>query len=410
MASKTSQRGTLLFALLAVGLGQAQTTTTTTGGTTSTATTNGTAAGSTNPAPSGTTGANGIVTSSPPVNGSTPGATGPRPIFISGAVLTDDGSLLPGSIDIQSICGALRRTMGYATAAGTFSFQWSTASSAFGDASQLVRVAGGGAGAGSLTGSRNGSRGMDPLANCELLAAYPGYSSSKVSLYNRAGQDNYDVGAIILHLIQAGEGRTVSVLALRAPKGAKKSFDRGNSLAAANKLPEAAASFQNAVALYPDYADAWLNLGKVQWQMATKDSARTSFQKALNLDGKLVGPWQELGFLACDDSKWEDAARFLEQAVRLDPLDSPNAWYYNALANYNLGRFEQAERSVRAEMKLDRGKNPREDLLLGLILIARRDPAGGAAALRNYIASAPQAEDVSAARRQLARLEGEMRQ
>jgi hypothetical protein len=50
------------------------------------------------------------------------------------------------------------------------------------------------------------------------------------------------------------------------------------------------------------------------------------------------------------------------------------AWYFNAMANYNLGRFEQAERSVRAEMKLD--KNPRAQYLLGLVPIARKDLRG----------------------------------
>jgi tetratricopeptide (TPR) repeat protein len=228
-------------------------------------------------------------------------------------------------------------------------------------------------------------------------------------LYDRAGQDSYDVGPIVLHRIAAGEGRTVSVLALKAPRDAKKSFDKGVSLAAAHKLPAAVASFESAVASYPEYADAWLGMGKVQWEMGGKEAARGSFAKALDLDSKLVGPWQELGFLACDDSKWEDAIRYLDQAVRLDPMDSPGAWYYDALANYNLGRFAQAERSVRAEMKLDRGANPREVLLLGLVLIGRRDLEGGAEALRNYIATAPESEDVTLARKQLSSLESRIR-
>src|SRR6185437_803843 len=99
----------------------------------------------------------------------------------------------------------------------------------FGDASQTGRSLG--TGAASLSGSRNGSRGLDPLANCDLTADTPGYSASRVSLYNRAGQENYDVGAIVIHLIAAGEGRTVSVLALQAPKAAKKDFEKGTSLA-----------------------------------------------------------------------------------------------------------------------------------------------------------------------------------
>ena len=146
----------------------------------------------------------------------------------------------------------------------------------------------------------------------------------------------------------------------------------------------------------------------MQWQLLDKEAARSSFQKATDLDNKLVGPWQELGFLACDDARWEEAARLLDQAVRLDPMESPNAWYFKALANYNLGKFDVAEKSVKAEMKLDGGANTREHFLLGLILIARGDLDGGAAALRNYIALAAGAEDVSAARRQLGKVESQI--
>jgi Flp pilus assembly protein TadD len=376
--------------------GQTGTTTGTTGTTgtgSSTGTAAGTSAGSTN-------------TSAPSASGS-PGAAGPKPIFLSGMVMMDDGSPLPGSVDIQSICGTFRRTMGHSSSSGNFGFQWSSTSSAFGDASQAGRVSAGSGGA-SLTGSRNGSRGLDPLANCDLLAAFPGYSSTRVSLYDRGGQDNFDVGAIVLHRIAAGEGHVVSVLALRAPKEAKKSFEKGTSLAAANKPAEAVTSFEKAVAIYPQYADAWLGLGKAQWQMGRKGEAGTSFAKSVELDNKLVGPWQELGYLACDDSRWDDAVRYLDQAVRLDPMDSPIAWYFSALAYYNLGHFDQAERSVRAELKLDHGQNPRADYLLGLVLIARKDLQGAAQALRNYIAAAPASPEVASARRELSRVENQL--
>jgi tetratricopeptide (TPR) repeat protein len=130
----------------------------------------------------------------------------------------------------------------------------------------------------------------------------------------------------------------------------------------------------------------------------------------MDLDDKLVGPWQELGYIASDGSKWEDAARYLDQAVRLDPMDSPKAWYFSAMANYNLGRFDLAERNVRAEMKLDRGKNPRAEYLLGLVLIARKDLQGGAEALRHYIGSVPESAEVDAAKKQLSRVEGQLGQ
>ncbi len=335
----------------------------------------------------------------------TPAISTQRPIFLSGIVMMDDGSALPGDVSIQSLCGTIRRTMGHTSSSkGTFSFQWTPQTVPYSDASQIARTPTGN-GPSALTGMRNGSRGNDPLAICELMAEAPGYSSGRASLANRSGQENFDVGPIILHRVVPGEGHTVSVLALQAPKDAKRSFDKGTALTAAHKPTEALASFMTAVTIYPGYSDAWLSMGKVQWELGYMDEARESFEKSIELDGKLVGPWQELGYLACDEARWEDAVRYLDQAVRLDPMDSAIAWYFDALANYNLGRFERAERYVRTELKLDRGANPRAGYLLGMVLLARQDLPGAADALRNYIASAPKSTDVTTAKRELSRVE-----
>jgi tetratricopeptide (TPR) repeat protein len=245
---------------------------------------------------------------------------------------------------------------------------------------------------------------MDPLANCELRADLAGYTSSRVSLANHRDFDNFDVGSIVLHRISGDEGHVVSVLSLKAPKDAKKNFDKGTGQLRANKPADAAASFQKAVAAYPQYADAWLSLGKVESQMGARDEAQTDFQKAMELDDKLIGPWLELGYMASDQMKWDDAAHYLDQAVRLDPMGSAKPWYFSAIANYNLGRFDVAERSVRAELKLEPG-NPHGEYLLGLVLIARKDLKGGAEVLRNYIASAPKSDELESAKKQLIRVE-----
>jgi protein O-GlcNAc transferase len=210
----------------------------------------------------------------------------------------------------------------------------------------------------------------------------------------------------VLHKITGDEGRVVSLLSLKAPKDARKNFDKGTQQAHANKLTDAQASFQKSVTTYPQYADAWLGLGRVQLQLGSKDTARESFQKAMDLDSKLVGPWQELGYMASDGSKWQDAARYLDQAVKLDPTDSPRAWYFSAMANYNLGRFEQAERSVRASLRLD--KNAHAEYLLGMVLVARKDLRGGADAFRTFLASSPNSEEADMAKKQLTRIESQL--
>ncbi len=350
-----------------------------------------------------TTDSNASVSGAPSGNGGI--TTIPaRPVYVSGLVKMDDGSPLAEAVNVESVCGQLTRVLGRTGANGTFRFPWTVAGTAFSDASQPARSTPG-ASVGVLNTSRTVARGLEPLANCELIAIAPGFYSSRVSLGTRVDDLSSDAGTIVLHRVAQSEGRTISLLALKAPKKAKATLEKAERLAFSGKSTQAISAFQKALAVYANYPEAWLGLGKAQWVNHDKANARVSFQKAMALDERLVGPWQQLGYLACDDSQWEEAARDLNRAVELGPRDSSVAWHYLAVASYNLRRFDVAERSVRTELKLDPHAKPEAQYLLALVLIARHDMEGGEAALRLYIASAPASTDTDLARRALSQLE-----
>jgi tetratricopeptide (TPR) repeat protein len=332
----------------------------------------------------------------------------PRPIFISGTVSTDDGAPLPGSLKIQAVCGADQRIVTHTGPRGDFSFQWGQTSGIFEDASQngSASAFGGNQGIGGVANSM-GVGLANPLANCELRVDQAGYTSSHAPLLNYGQLDRIDVGTLIIHRLTGEEGATVSVLSMKAPKKAKKDFQKGTDQFRQRKFKDAEASFRKAVTEYPEYADAWVSLGRTERQLGAHDAAQEDFQKAMDLDKKLLGPWQELGYMACDQSKWEDAAKYLDQATRLDPMNSAMAWFFSAVADFNLQRYEAAERSIRAELRLDANRNPRAKYLLGLILLARNDLTGGAEALRAFLKVAPAGADAEMAKKQLLRVESQ---
>ncbi|HVW09622.1 MAG TPA: tetratricopeptide repeat protein [Bryobacteraceae bacterium] len=361
---------------------------------------------------SGTTGGRstpiGPITNTPQQN-QTPAAPIQRPIFISGTVSTDDGSPLPGSVNIQAVCGSDRRIVTHTSGRGDFGFQWGDTFGIFQDASQnsMSSAFSAAPAAGLGAGPMNTSGGLgNPLVNCELQVDASGYLSSRAPLFNYDQLERIDVGTLIIHRITGEEGTTVSVLSMKAPRNAKKDFQKGTDQFRERKWADAQTSFRKAVTVYPQYADAWVSLGRTERQLGSQDAAREDFQKAMDLDKKLLGPWQELGYMASDQSKWEDAARYLDQAVKLDPMNSAMAWYFSAVADFNLRRFEAAERSIRSEIRLDQDKNARAKLLLGLILIARNDMSGGADALRAFLKAAPPGPDADLAKQQLTRAEG----
>jgi tetratricopeptide (TPR) repeat protein len=149
-----------------------------------------------------------------------------------------------------------------------------------------------------------------------------------------------------------------------------------------------------------------VSLGKLRLQQQSIEPARTAMLKAIEADPKMVVPYMELGLLAAKDANWQKSGEYLDRAVELDPVDFPQAWYADAVANYNLKNYDAAEKSARAAVKLDpRHANARSCYLLGLVLTEKGDYSGAAAELTNYIKLAPNAPDVAQAKSKLGELE-----
>ena len=228
----------------------------------------------------------------------------------------------------------------------------------------------------------------------------------KLSAVIRRALDNPDVGTILLHRIAATEGKTVSATTLAAPKGARKSLQKGLDLEKKRKIAEAQASLEEAVDAYPRFAEGWFELGRVQAVQGQFDAARESFDHAIQSDSGYVPPYIEISMLELRAQKWQELADITDKAVRLDPFGFPQEFFFNAVANYNLHRVDAAEQSARRAEKLDtQHQIPQVSHLLGTILADRRDFAGAAAEIRDYLKFAPQATDAAAVRSQLDELE-----
>jgi len=342
------------------------------------------------------------------------GANTSRPIYISGKVVIEDGSVVPQNVTLERVCSGIAKTVAYADSTGRFSFPWNDRSMIVSDASD--------AGSGSSRSSSSGGFGSsqsagggntlaaDPfgnrMMNCALRASVAGFTSDTVDLFNRKTADSPDVGAIMLHRIAGVEGSSISVTSMLAPKDAKKAYEHGLQYLLKNKPDDAAKDFEKAVAVYPKYAVAWVSLGKVRLERQSIEPARAALKKALESDPKLVAPYIELGLLAAKDANWQESGNYLDRAVELDPVDFPQAWYADAVANYNLKKYDAAEKSAREAVKLDpRHANPRSGYLLGLVLAEKRDYAGAAAELTAYMKLAPNAPDLSQAKDQLGQIE-----
>jgi tetratricopeptide (TPR) repeat protein len=365
-------------------------------------------------APSGKGGASGNVGNAGSATTRSPStlpgdSLGQGPIYISGRVALSDGLPLPERVRIERVCNGSAHLETYADTKGRFSFvvghslEMQDASSRS-DNGANSQFGGGGSAIGSS--SRMGLSGERDLWNCEVRAALPGFQSSVISLANMRSLDNPEVGTIILHRQGNVDGLTISVTSALAPKEARKAYDKGREAAFGNHLDAAQKDFEKAVELYPKYSAAWFDLGRLQEKQGHAEEARKSYEQAIAAEPKFIQPYEQLSWLALRELKWQELVDRTDQWLRLDPLNSSDAYYLSSVGNLQTEHFAVAEKNAREAVRLDPDKkNMRARYVLGLALAQNRDFTAAAEAIRTFLNATPEAKDADAIRKQLAQIE-----
>ena len=317
-------------------------------------------------------------------------------IFLSGKVVVDDGSALTGPAEVHTICNGRTHTETFTDGNGNFSFEFDN---------RISALTGGQADADS-SDDTNRSRVRRDLHECELEARLSGFSSEAIQLSSRLSTfGSSNVGRVVLHRQAATEGLTVSATSAAAPPAAKKAFAKGTEQEKKQKLDGAQQSFEKAVQIYPQYAEAWFELGRVQSWKKDNAQARQSFGRAQAADPSYVNPYRGLAELAMQEKNWQEVVKVTAQLLERYPAFFPDAWFCNALGNYNLQNFPAAEQSARQGLKLDEAHQiPKMEYLLGLILMQRHDYSEAETHMQQYLQLASKPADVADAQKQLAEI------
>lgn len=118
-----------------------------------------------------------------------------------------------------------------------------------------------------------------------------------------------------------GAGPTVSTVDLNIPKKAKKEFDKANELIAQQDWNHAKDELLKALATYPQYADAYNNLGVVYARLGDSAHEREVLQKAVSLNDHLASAFVNLGKMDIKEHNFPEAETQLAKAATLDPND-----------------------------------------------------------------------------------------
>jgi len=338
-------------------------------------------------------------------------------MFLEGRIATSDGTPVPSDLKVERLCNNRVRQQVYASSRGDFSMDLGSRADSFVDASGDTGSQTGAAGRNSITGvSRR------ELRNCELQASAAGFRSDAISLIEldtNAGR--IDVGVIVVQRRTKIEGLTLSAAPYRAPKEARRAYEKGLDAENKARLASARKYFESAVKIYPKYTSAWFQLGIVLQNENQKDAARRAYTQAATIDTKFLAPYMSLALMACEAENWTEVLKLtghildldpLSKAVAagyivdLDPLSYNAAYFYNALANYKLNKFEDAEKiGLKAEHVDLPARFPQLHLILAEIFARKNDYAKAISEVQAYLELAPHSKNADQVREQLAKWE-----
>lgn len=310
--------------------------------------------------------------------------------YLAGRVQIKGGEIPWESIAINVMCDGKEKLTTYADAKGNFLLQPPAAKTARPD---------------NPTASSSKATASSEFFGCQVHAALPGFDSSTVTIASRDLTDNPDIGTITLAREAGAEGSALSATSAAAPKDAVKSFEKARKEWLDGHADKAEKELRKATKAYPQYAEAWYQLGKVQQSSKPQDSWE-SFSKAVAADPKFVLPYDHLANLAAQAEKWKELEEYTDTALQLNPGESAQILYLNALGKLKMNNRDAAEASAKKALAMDPLHTvPNTEQLLAVILAGKGDYAGALEHLKNCLTYLPSGQNADIVKQQIAQLE-----
>jgi tetratricopeptide (TPR) repeat protein len=325
-----------------------------------------------------------------------------RPLYVSGNVILQGGMAPTEPVAIERVCNGVVRREGYTDFKGQFQIQLGT-NTQFQDVTESTTNS-----TDSVLNRKLNQSNQARYEGCELRALLAGFQSTSVLLHITDDFGQVKVANIVLTRMGNVEGATISLTSMAAPGPARQAYEKGRKDEAEKKYSEAEKHLNKAVQLYPQYAAAWYLLGEIHRFQQQPDQAIAEYNQSIKCDPQYVSPYFGLAIIAVNQKRWDDAERLTSQLTHLNGQAYPLAYFYNAAANFNVGKMDAAEQSARKFQSLDAGHQvPDVYLLLANILQAKRDYAGAARQLRAYLAQVPNSPRAAQIQTEAQRLESE---
>lgn len=205
-----------------------------------------------------------------------------------------------------------------------------------------------------------------------------------------------------------GPAGAVNARIAKIPPAARKEFEAGKGRMDAHDLAGSVPHFQKAIALYPQYAEAYQLLGVVHLESGKLQDAEPELQKATEIEPNLSTGFFALGICRNEMAKYAEAETTLLRGLELDP-EAADGHYELAKTYWVLQRVQDSERHAKKAVTL-RPDLAGGHILLGDIGLQKRDSQGALKEYKEALRLEPKGPMADVTRQLVARIEAALKQ
>lgn len=228
--------------------------------------------------------------------------------------------------------------------------------------------------------------------NYRLTFQKQGYEPASQEQRVRLGEP-LEVGKVVLRKIPEGGKSTAEEAKLGAEL--KKEFDAGVQASKQGNHQMAIDAFQKVLALAPESADAYFNIGYSYDKLGQDAKALESLQKAVELRGDYYEAYVMMGNILNAKRDWARALQVLEKAIAMRPEETVSLFNYGAIA-MNTGDIPKAQAAFEKVVALDPG-NALAHYQLAMAYVNQMKNAEAIQALEKYLALDPSGPNAATA-------------
>jgi len=203
-------------------------------------------------------------------------------------------------------------------------------------------------------------------------------------------------------------GATVNVARLEVPDKARSEFDKACGDFKKKKFADAETHVRSAIEKYSNYVAAWVMLGQVLSAQQEAEKAREACSQAEKADPSYLPPYLCLAELDVKSGQWDEILNVTKMAMGLNPVGDVYAYFYRAIALFNLNQLPEAEKTALQAEGIDTQHHDASvHYLLAQIYEAKGDFASAVAEVKQFLKINPDKEKTDEAKQYLAKLEGQ---